>query len=174
MEVEQSLGLKRETVLDRVLLAIGTGIFLLTVGLVTLQVLARTANLPWPMTWTEPLSRLALVVGTYFGAAVATRNNEHINMDILLRKLEGRRPRIKRIFDVLVYCTVTVTLTIVVWGLLIGARGAWDSNWADIDSVSFGMVYLAIAIGLTWMLGYELLKFKEFLVEIRSGGDASQ
>lgn len=163
MEIDQSLGLKRENIFDRVLLAIGTGIFLLTVSLVTLQVLIRTFAFPWALAWTEPLSRLSLVVGTYFGAAVATRNNEHINMDILLRKLEGQYPRLKQIFDVLVYCIVTITMTIVVWSLYTGAHSAWSSNWPDIDAVTIGMVYLAIAIALTWMLGYEILKIKQLV-----------
>lgn len=174
MEIEQSLGLKRETVLDRVLLAITTAIFLLTIVLVTVQVLVRSLDFPWALTWTEPLSRLALVVGTYFGAAVATRNNEHINMDILLRKLGELHPKVKSVFDVFVFCTVTITITVVVWGLYVGARDAWSSNWADIDSVTFGMVYLAIAIGLTWMLGYELLSLRRLVSGDASGGDTTR
>ncbi|MGQ3413800.1 TRAP transporter small permease [Natrinema versiforme] len=163
MEIDQSLGLRRESLVDRLALAIAVTFFLVTVVLVTVQVVLRLIDLSVTLAWTEPAARLALVIGTYFGAAVASRNNEHISMDIVLRKLEEKYPRVKAVFDLLVRFIVIITLSIVVFGLLQGAQSSWNSNWADIDAVNIGMVYLAIGLGLTWMLGYELFKLKELL-----------
>lgn len=166
MDIDQSLGLKRDTLIDRLSLSITAGIFLIGIGLVSLQVVLRLVDVPVTLAWTEPASRLTLVIGTYFGAAVASRNNEHISMEIVLQKLEEKHPRVKLIFDIVVHFTIIITLVIVVVGLYQGAQGAWNSNWADIDPVSTGMIYFGIALGLTWMLGYEFFELKRSLSAI--------
>ena len=158
MQIDQSLGLHRESVVDRLIIAIAVGFFLLTIVLVSLQVVVRTFDFPVTLGWTEPAARLALIIGTYFGAAVATRNHEHISMDIVLQKLGERSPKMKLVFDVIVRIISLLTLLIVLAGLYSGAYGGWNSNWADMSGVTVGMIYLAIAIGLTLMLGYEFLE----------------
>lgn len=158
MQIDQSLGLKRDTVLDRLVIGIAVGFFLLTVALVSLQVVVRTFDFPMTLGWTEPAARLALIIGTYFGAAVATRNNEHISMDIVLQRLGEKSPRMKEIFDTIVRLITILTLFVVLFSLYTGANGGWNSNWADMSGVTVGMIYLAIAIGLTVMFTYELFE----------------
>lgn len=178
MEINQSLHLKQDTILDRVLLGLATILFILTLIVVILQVVVRTFNLPFALAWTGSAARYFLVVGTYFGAAVASRNNEHIQMDIVLRKLEKLFPNLKHLFDVLVYIIVAGTGIIVTFGLYEGALGAWNSHLGDVSGLTIGMIYLAIGVGFNFMILFEMLKFKKWVpigsnsVEVNKPGDS--
>jgi TRAP-type C4-dicarboxylate transport system permease small subunit len=63
-------------------------LLLFIVGVVLLQVVSRHAGRP--IGWTEELSRFAVILITFLGAAAAVRTREHVAFDLLLEGLRSR------------------------------------------------------------------------------------
>ena len=81
-----------------VLLArIGTGVaFAVLIGAVLLQVVGRiTGGAP---VWTEELTRYALLFMVAFGAGLAFRSGDLVNVDVVCESLPGRWPWVLRLF----------------------------------------------------------------------------
>lgn len=156
MEVDQSLEISQESLFDRIVLYLAAGMFALMILLATMQVLIRTFNVPITAQWTEPAARFILVIATFFGAAVASRNREHIRMTFVLDKLAERRPAVKRSFDLISSLVVVAFVVFALTGTVPAALSNWDSNLGGVQFVTSGMLYLGISVGLACMLAYEL------------------
>lgn len=165
MEIDQRLGLKNDTLYDKIVLYTGGLIFALTIIMATLQVAIRVLNIPLDWYWTEPVGRFALVIGTYFGAAIASRNNENIKLEFLLERVGNRYPRFKYAMDILVLLVVIGTLAVVVYFLILGGLDNWGTQIVGLSSVTLGMMYLLIALSLGLMLIHELIKLWNFVGE---------
>lgn len=169
MEFDQSLDIRSESVLDRVVLYTATALFLLTIVLATAQVLIRFLNVQlFGLRYrTEPAARFILVVATYIGAAVASRNDEHIRIDYMLDKLEVRAPRLRRSLDLLVAGIIVGFVVIALVGTLGNAINHWGTSIGGIAVVTSGMIYLGISLGLAAMLLYEgsdlVVRFRMFM-----------
>jgi TRAP-type C4-dicarboxylate transport system permease small subunit len=157
MDIDQSLELHDDTLFDRVILNIATFLFMMIILLATVQVVVRVFNLPiaggaW---WTTAVARYTLIFGTFFGAAVASRNGEHIKMDILRDFVAGRAPRVALAIDVIAH-----TITISFLGVAVYAAGlAAVENWGDrlLDlPIQSSYVYAGITLGLAAVLIYEV------------------
>ncbi len=159
MEVDQSLDLSRESLFDRIVLFFAAGMFVAMIILATVQVVVRTFSLPVGVHWTEPAARFLLIVSTFLGAAVATRNREHIRMTFVLDKLAEHRPGIKRPFDVISSVVVVIFTLFALAGTVPATTNNWASNLGGVGFVTSGMLYLGITIGLSCMLLYELQSF---------------
>lgn len=171
MEIDQSLDLKQNTLLDRVVMYAAVGLFALTIVLATIQVLVRQFNLPVSAQWTEPLARFILIVATYFGAAVATRNREHIRMTYILDKLEDRYPRVRTRFDLFSSVVVIAFLAFALWGTVPATVANWGSEMGGIRLVTSGMLYLGISTGLALMLLFESIHLYDDHIAERFGGE---
>lgn len=158
MEIDQRLGLKKDTTYDRLVLYAGGLIFAITIVMATLQVAIRLLNLPLNWYWTEPVGRFALIVGTYLGAAVASRNDENIKLEFLLERVGRRYPRFKYGVDVFVLLAVTVTLAVITYHLLLGAIDNWGTQIVGLSWATLGMMYLSIGLGVALMLLHETIK----------------
>ena len=157
MEFDQSLGLKRETTFDAIILYVATGLFALTIVLATIQVIVRVFGIGifGAMHWTEPAARFILIVATYWGAAVASRNDEHIRMNYVLDKLEENHPKVRSGFEVVVAIVVIAFVAIALRGTVGSAYANWHTSIGGIGFITSGVIYLGIAIGLAVMLYYE-------------------
>ncbi|ELY96343.1 TRAP transporter small permease subunit [Natrialba taiwanensis] len=158
MEIDQRLGLKQDTLYDTLVLYAGGLIFATTILMATLQVAIRLLNLPLDWYWTEPVGRFALIVGTYFGAAIASRNNENIKLEFLLDRVGKRYPRVKYAADVFVLLVVVSTLAVVVYHLVLGGISNLDTQIVGLSWATLGMMFLLIAGGLGLMLVNESIK----------------
>lgn len=160
MEFDQSLDLKTDTWFDRIVLYLGTGLFALTVVLATIQVAVRVFDLPtWgTMYWTEPLARFVLIVATYIGAAVATRNNEHVSIKFIQEKIADRSPRLARALRLVNAAIVLVFLVVAFRGTAESAIDDWGTSIGGIDFVTSGVLYLGITVGLFFMLAYTVIE----------------
>lgn len=156
MEVDQSLDISQDSLFDRIVLYLAAGMFALMIVLATMQVLIRTLNLPITAQWTEPAARFILIVATFFGAAVASRNREHIRMTFVLDKLEDHRPDIRKSFDLISSIVVVVFVAFALTGTVPATFNNWESNLGGVGFLTSGMLYLGISIGLACMLVYEL------------------
>ncbi|SEH50178.1 TRAP-type C4-dicarboxylate transport system, small permease component [Halopenitus malekzadehii] len=168
MEIDQSLGIKRQTTFDTIVLVGTVGMFATLIVLASSQVLVRNLNLPISLPWTEPTSRYLLIVATYFGAAVASRNDEHVRMSYLLEKLERRAPRVTRWVDVINTTVVVAFVGFIAYGTLLSMSANWNSDIGGIGFLTSGYVYLGIALGLGSMLVYELLGLRTAVDRIRT------
>lgn len=159
MEIDQSLNLKQDTLLDSIVLYVATGLFALTIVLATVQVVVRTFNLPIQAQWTEPAARFVLIVATYFGAATASRNGEHIKMGLLLDKLEERHETVRNAFDFISFVVVVLFLLWTLRGTFTSAFNNWNTTLGGVGFVTSGRLYLGISLGLALMLLYEVANF---------------
>lgn len=162
MEIDQSLGLKRDTVFDAVVLYIATALFTLTIVLTVAQVTVRVFDLG-TLHWTEPVARFILIVGTFFGAAVATRNHEHIKINLLLDKLTQDRPVLRLVLDSIVGIIVVLFVLIAVRSTAGAAMNNWNTSIGGTRVITSGMIYLGITVGLGLMLVYEVVNLSESL-----------
>ncbi len=107
---------------NQLLTAIMLGIFTVMITVVGLQMLARWILGPQfglYLPWTSSLSRLALVATTFVGAVIASRDREHVAVDLLMKRLSSRSAR-----------ALVVVQSLLVAGflavLLIGAARMYD------------------------------------------------
>ena len=164
MEIEQSLGLREDTLVDRVVLWLGVIAFTGTVVLAGLQVLNRYIPAGTSLYWTEPMARYLLIVGTYLGAAVATRNHEHISMYLvqnMLRDnaLSASALRLFNSFAILLFMAIVVVAT------TNSALGNWSTQAGGSGIVSLGMLYLGISIGCLLVVVFEVIEFRSLARE---------
>lgn len=164
MEIDQSLALKRDNIFDRLVLNIATFFFIMTVVMATVQVVVRVFELPiaggaW---WTVAVARYCLIIGTFFGAAVASRNREHIKMDILNGYLEQNFPRLGIAVDVFVQLVVIAFLGVTVYAASLAMVQNRGELLLDIPIPS-SYLYGAIAAGLAVTMIYELLHLTQIV-----------
>ncbi|WP_164974758.1 TRAP transporter small permease [Halegenticoccus tardaugens] len=168
MEIDQSLDLKRDTWFDAAILYTATALFGLTIVLAAAQVFIRVFNVPTfgKMYWTEPAARFILIVATYLGAAVATRNNQHIAIRYLLDKVQERYPRVGSALTLFVGVVVLIFVSVALQGSVLSAVSDWNTSIGGISFVTSGRLYLGISVGLALMAIYELLKMKNSVVNL--------
>lgn len=165
MEIDQSLDLKRDHAIDKLVLYGATALFGLTIVLTTLQVFIRWLDLPTFgfLHWTEPAARFVLIVATYVGAAVAVRNNEHIAIQFLLERLTRWKPRIGLTVQILGKIVGIGFLAIVFWGTTVRALDDWATSIGGIGVVTSGHLYLGISVGIGLMLLYAVVDIVELV-----------
>lgn len=162
MEIDQSLGLRRDNAFDAVVLYTATALFALTIVLTVIQVGVRVFGIGG-LHWTEPVARFILIIGTFFGAAVATRNSEHIKIDLVLDRLTEGRPDLRHVLDSFVGIAVVVFVAVAFRSTAGATIGNWNTTIGGTTLITSGMIYLGISIGLGLMLVYELLNLSEAL-----------
>jgi TRAP-type transport system small permease protein len=156
MEIDQRLDVAQESYLDRIVLNTTVAMFVIILVLSSLQVLIRSLSLPVNAPWTEAGSRVMLIIATFFGAAVATRNREHIRMVYVLNKLEDRKPALREKMDLISSIVVIAFVAVALLATAPAIIWNWNVNFSGVRFVSFGHVYLGITIGLLLMLLYEV------------------
>lgn len=156
MEIDQSLDLKRDHPVDRVVLYSATALFTATIVLTTLQVFIRLLNIPsfGILHWTQPAARFVLIVATYLGAAVAIRNNEMIAIQFLLERLTNWRPWLGYLVKVIGKLVTVGFLLVALEGTAVTAVDDWATSIGGIGFVTSGHLYLGIGVGLALMLLY--------------------
>ncbi|WP_408960202.1 TRAP transporter small permease [Natrinema sp. 74] len=165
MDIDQSLGLKKDTWYDRIVLNVATLLFILMLVLTTAQVIVRIFDLPisggaW---WTEPVARYSLMTGTYVGAAVASRNGEHIKMTIISNQLEERFPSIGTIVDIIAQILTILFLVLLTYAGLQATLGKWSTPMLGVQVVKQGWIYGTITASLGMMIIYELINLYSVL-----------
>ncbi|QCC49412.1 TRAP transporter small permease [Halobellus limi] len=170
MEADQSLSIKKENVLDRVFLYTAVALFGLTLLLTTVQVLVR--QIPFlgfiDANWTVPVARFTLIIMTYIGGAVATRNREHISIDLVLDWVGKFYPRLRIGLNIISDLIVIAFLTIAVYGTMLSTSGNWNTSVGAVSGITSGYIYLGIGVGLLGMLIYELQHIYDTIVQMQN------
>ncbi|WP_331232962.1 TRAP transporter small permease [Natronorarus salvus] len=162
MEIDQSLDVKTDTRFDRAVLYTAMFFFSMTIVLVSVQVSLRYLPIQIGIGhWTEPLSRYMLIVGTFFGAAVAARNREHISMYFMLERVEARAPRLHAVLQLVVSVVVIGFLAIAVAAGITTATRNWGNYFGGVYIVTMGQMMALISTGLLLYLLYSLVEFRD-------------
>lgn len=171
MDIDQSIDLKVDNILDAAFLYAATGLFALTVVLTTAQVLVR--QVPFltfiNINWSVPVARFTLIIMTYIGGAVVTRNQEHISIDLILDWVGKYYPRFRVVVASIADVIVIGFLSIAVYAAYLSTTNNWTTSVGAVQGITSGHLYLGIGIGLAGMLVYELQHFIAMIRALSEG-----
>lgn len=167
MSEELKTELREGSIHDKAFLYVATLIFALITVVVFVQVVVRILRIPEsqiPSAALAPGARYLIIIGTYLGSVVATRNDEHIRLRLVLNRLE-KYDRLYLGVVLLGKAAVIGVLVIALSGTVPAIRDEWGGTFGAISAISAGHLYLFISIGLFMMIVYELLSFKEVVTD---------
>lgn len=169
MDIQQTLDIKQENWLDLVTLYAGSFMFGLLIVIVSLQVLIRTLNLPFTAMWTEPIARYLFIGGTFVGAAVASRNNEHIKLTLIVERLFAGHKRVQFGINMIVLAVVLFFLVVAIYGTALAAIANWGTRaLGGIVTITTGYIYLIMCLSFVAMLVYETEKGWTLITESKT------
>jgi len=128
--------------------------FLLLIITVLLQVFSRYA-LTVTIPWTEDGARLILIFVTFLGAAVALRDNEHIAITFLFKKIPTKYKNYVSIFFNLI---ILFFLIFFIKGSLEMTFMNWILPVVSFPKLKIGYVYLILPISAFLMVYFLILK----------------
>lgn len=129
-----------------VIAKIGVGVsFAVLIGAVLTQVLGRTFGSS-PV-WTEELTRFAMLFTIAFGAGLALRSGDMVNVDIVCESLPGRWPWRLRLFSAAVTAVLCAVLIPAAWRYVsIGALQTSPALGVRMNIIHFSV--FALLVGL--------------------------
>ncbi|MFN3169483.1 MAG: TRAP transporter small permease [Hyphomicrobiales bacterium] len=129
-----------------VIAKIGVGVsFAVLIGAVLTQVLGRTFGSS-PV-WTEELTRFAMLFTVAFGAGLALRSGDMVNVDIVCESLPGRWPWRLRLFSAAVTAVLCAILIPAAWRYVsIGALQTSPALGVRMNIIHFSV--FALLVGL--------------------------
>ncbi|WJS05645.1 TRAP transporter small permease [Roseibium aggregatum] len=134
-----------------------------------LAVLAQVFSrylLDFSLTWSEELARICMICMVFLGAAVLSRDNEHLSVTTVIELLPQRLHHLCLAFAQIVglYCT---------WYLANGAWSALVREWAQVTpalQVPFGLIYSVIFVAVIFMILWLALNLlREVLIVLQFG-----
>jgi TRAP-type C4-dicarboxylate transport system permease small subunit len=173
MDFDQSLDLRTASRFDRLVNGFATVVFAFLILLTIVQVVDRTFRLTVPgvpLELADSGARLLLIVGTYIGAAIATRNDEHIVFRPFIDFLERRSQRAYTCLRIGNSLVILGFVLIVLYGVIQTATRNWANNLAGFP-VPYGVVYSGIAIGFALLFLYEASNLYEKARSLTGGTD---
>ena len=110
-----------------------------------LQVVGRYI-LTNPFIWTEELTRYALLYSVAFGAGLAFRSGDLVNVDVVCEYLPGRMPWLLRLLSAIATCAMAVYLLSHAWKYVsIGKMQTSPALGVRMDYIHF-TVWLMLAL----------------------------
>ncbi|WP_266082378.1 TRAP transporter small permease [Haladaptatus caseinilyticus] len=171
MEVDQSLDLRKDTLFDRAVLYTATALFTLTIVLTTVQVFVRWFNIPTfgVLHWTQPAAKFLFIIATYFGAAVAIRNGEHISIRFMLERIKNWNTNVGRLLSIFSDLIVIGFLGVALRATVVMATDAWSTSIGGIGFVTSGYIYFGISIGISLTILYAAVDLGVTMKRIATG-----
>jgi len=127
---------------------LATGAFIGFTAAIISQVCYR--YLGFTIVFSEELARFLNIFAVFLGAAVATRVDGHIRIDVIDRFLPAGR--VAAAFRILYLASALVFLLILCAGSWIMVRENWEIKLATMNWLSNGHIYLAPAVGSMLMI----------------------
>lgn len=116
--------------------------------------------------WTEELARILFIQTMFFGIAVAIRENEHIVVDFLFKKMNLR---LQTIGFIIYNSAIFIFLCFLARGTLAMTKMTWGSYMIALDWIRTGYLYMGELIAIVCMLLYIAIKIYENLTILRTG-----
>ncbi|MET1416714.1 TRAP transporter small permease [Roseibium sp. HPY-6] len=140
--------------LERVIFAVLRYLLVMILATMVVAVLAQVFSryaLDFSLTWSEELARICMITMVFLGAAVLSRDNEHLAVTTIIELLP------KRVFHLCV-CGAQAVGIYCTWYLANGAWSALLREWAQLTpalQVPFGFIYsvvfFAVAMMIFWL-----------------------
>ena len=122
---------------------IAIGIFVLMVLTVLFQIASRFVfKISAP--WTEELNRLLFLYVGFMGTAIATREKEHIVVDMVLVRLPKS---LRKVFDLIIQIIMIVFFYIMLVGAVKMFMTTKSTYYQSMPFLSNGWMYIAVVIG---------------------------
>lgn len=136
--------------------------FMVLIAAVLVQVIGRTVIQDSPV-WTEELTRFALLYLTAFGAGLALRSGDLVNVDLFSESLPGVGPWILRLFSAI--CIVIVCGVLLRPSLAYTAIGALQTS--PTMGIRMNFIHASMTVLLVLLMVFALLR----IVLMLSGHD---
>lgn len=147
-----------KTRLDAFLRWFCISLFVIMIGLVTWQVVARMTV--GGNVWTEVTARIAFIWQGLVGAAYVIGEKEDVAMDFLVKRFP---PVVVKTIEIFAFCVVG---TFAVWVMIYGGAQYIESTWNDtvpLLPVTQGQVYLVLPITGALIVVYCVLHIIEII-----------
>jgi len=162
---------ERSSAIARVAKACVGTLLLLDVGLMFANVVARHV-FSASFYWTEEVAVYLNVWCVFLGAALVTRDNGHLRMDLLVNALPKRPAAVLNALSLV--ATVIVCAVVAVSSLML-LRQLWQ---ADLRSVAVGVpmvaVHAAVFVGFAAMLVAAVLSWRRFITPTHGDEESLQ
>jgi len=138
--------------------------FILLIITTLLQVLARyVASITIP--WTEEGARLILIIVTFLGSAIALRDNEHISLLFLFKKIPDRY---KNYVNIVINSIIVLFLIFFIKGSLEMISMNWVVPLVSLPKLKMGYVYLILPVSSFLMVYFLIAKIIGDINSIRN------
>jgi TRAP-type C4-dicarboxylate transport system permease small subunit len=132
---------------------------------VVIQIVSR--YLPYSFVWTEELSRFLFLYAVSFGAPLALKDKEFINVDLLLNYLPNR---VREIYEGIIYLLVVLLSGVVTfWGykfIQIG-RGQTSATM----SIDMSIIHACIFISMLFIGIYAFFHMLDYFKGLQRGSE---
>ena len=139
-----------------------SGMLLATIG----QVLFRYV-LKISVPWTEELARILFIMTMFLGIAIAIREDEHIVVDFLFKKLNRR---FQAFGQILYNLAIFILLCFLARGTLTMTKMNWESYMIALEWIRTGYLYLIEFIAVLLMMLYVVFKVIGDIKILQTGG----
>lgn len=120
--------------------------------------------------WTEEAARFALIFVTFWGAATALRDKEHINIPTLFERIP-EKPRL------LLQAVFILAMGIFLINAFIGSVAmiqlTWDTPVGSISWLTTGRVYLILPSGIILIMMYLIFWMVETIHQFKRSNEAA-
>jgi TRAP-type C4-dicarboxylate transport system permease small subunit len=149
-----------EKILEVITMVGFIGMLLSTGGQVVFRYVLRIS-----VPWTEELARILFISTMFLGIAIAIRENEHIVVDFLFKKLNRRYQAVGQI---LYNSAIFILLCFLARGTIAMTKMTWDSYMIALDWIRTGYLYFVEFIAVIFMMLYVVMKIHGNLIVLRS------
>lgn len=124
-----------------------------------------------PFVWQEEVQAICFVWITFMAGGAAFRAGSHVAIDVLVDLFP---PKVKKVFDVLIYLAVVVVLTYLMVQSCVLIRQLYRSHRiTSILHISYPLIYSAVPIGCVLMVfNYTLQTWKSLKQPLTKEGNA--
>ncbi|OIN09141.1 TRAP transporter small permease [Oceanisphaera psychrotolerans] len=145
--------------------ALASAMFVIILGLSWVQVFRRYA-LDNPATWTEEVARLLLIWMTFLAAAAATRDQNHLAVDLVINRLPHA---FKHLFNVFINLLVAAVGVVLCWQGAVIVELAMPDHSTSLG-FSRGFFFLPTVVGGGLIMMYSVVNAIHHLGEVRRAG----
>ncbi|WFE89861.1 TRAP transporter small permease [Roseibium porphyridii] len=143
--------LDRLSFLERITFAVLRFLLIAIIATMVIAVLAQVFSryaLDFSLTWSEELARICMIGLVFLGAAVLSRNNEHLSVTTIIELFP------KRVYHLCVAMAQAVGIYCS-WYLAQGAWAALGREWDQLTpalQIPFGLIYSTIFFAVVLMI----------------------
>lgn len=153
-------------IIDRTLEAATVLSFLGVIIVVIIQILSR--YFPYTAIWTEELTRYLFIYSISFGAPLALKKKEFINVDLLINLFPKK---IKQVYEGIVYLIIAILSAIIAfqsYTFMVIGKGQTSATMTFID---MSIIHASIGITVIFLTIYAVIHVLDHFKGLRKGSE---